>query len=180
MATKAHMEGQSHTVATWFGVFLFYLLIWNRVYIYRQTSTKRRAKSQNSNVYRLVLQLSMLNPLKQGVKLRVKMWLEQRRCSNYIWVINILLPTMVLILEVWRYEACGWPVCGNMLNNITALWTVIVRQYCHVMRYIKDISEHKRDVSYRSTVIAKPKFRFKCYISHCCGQLNNNGTPGKL
>ena len=38
-----------------------------------QTSDKKGTKSQNSNVSRLVLQLSLLNPLKPGVKSRMKM-----------------------------------------------------------------------------------------------------------
>ena len=40
---------------------------------YRKTSNIRRTKSQSSNVSRLVLQLYMLNPLKLGVKWRMKM-----------------------------------------------------------------------------------------------------------
>ena len=36
-------------------------------------------KSQNLNDSRLVLQLPLPNPLKPGVKSRMKMWLEQRR-----------------------------------------------------------------------------------------------------
>ena len=36
-------------------------------------------KSQHLNVTRFVLQLSLPNPLKPGVKSRMKMWLEQRR-----------------------------------------------------------------------------------------------------
>ena len=43
------------------------------VYIYPQASNVRHTKSQNSNVSHLILQLSMPNPLKPGVKLRMKM-----------------------------------------------------------------------------------------------------------
>ena len=46
---------------------------------YRQFSNIRRTQSQNINVSRLVLQLSLPNPLKPGVKLKTKMLLEQRR-----------------------------------------------------------------------------------------------------
>ena len=46
---------------------------------YREVSNIRRTKSQNLNASRLVLKLSLPNPLKPGVKLRMKMWLEQRR-----------------------------------------------------------------------------------------------------
>ena len=41
--------------------------------IYHQTSNISRIKSQNLNVSRLVLQLSLPNPLKPGVKSRMKM-----------------------------------------------------------------------------------------------------------
>ena len=46
---------------------------------YRQTSKMRHTKSQNLNVFSLVLQLSLYNILKPGVKSRIQMWLEQRR-----------------------------------------------------------------------------------------------------
>ena len=46
--------------------------------IHRQTSDGR-TKSKDLNVSRLVLQLSLPNPLKLGVKSRMKMCLEQRR-----------------------------------------------------------------------------------------------------
>ena len=41
--------------------------------IYRKTSSISRTKSQSLNVYCILLQLSSLNPLKPGVKLRMKM-----------------------------------------------------------------------------------------------------------
>ena len=41
--------------------------------IYRKVFNIRRTKSQNLNVSRLILQLSLPNPLKPGVKLRMKM-----------------------------------------------------------------------------------------------------------
>ena len=48
-------------------------------YSYQKTSSISRTKSQNLNASRLVLQLSLPNPLKPGVKSRMKMQLEQRR-----------------------------------------------------------------------------------------------------
>ena len=42
-------------------------------YDYRKTSGISRTKSQNFNVSCILLQLSSLNPLKPGVKLRMKM-----------------------------------------------------------------------------------------------------------
>ena len=44
---------------------------------YRQISNISHTNSQNLIVSRLVLQLSLPNPLKPGVKLRMKMLLEQ-------------------------------------------------------------------------------------------------------
>ena len=46
---------------------------------YRKTSCISRTKSQNLNVSHLLLQWSLPNLLKPGVKLRMKMLLEQRR-----------------------------------------------------------------------------------------------------
>ena len=40
---------------------------------YRKTSSTSRTKSQNLNVSCILVQLSSLNPLKPGVKLRMKM-----------------------------------------------------------------------------------------------------------
>ena len=40
---------------------------------YRKVSNIRRTKSQNLNASRLILLLSLPNPLKPGVKLRMKM-----------------------------------------------------------------------------------------------------------
>ena len=48
------------------------------VYVYHQSTNKGRPKFQNLNVSRLVLQLSLPNPMKPGVKSRVNMELEQR------------------------------------------------------------------------------------------------------
>ena len=42
-------------------------------YDYRKVSNIRRTKSQNLNACRLILYLSLPNPLKPGVKLRMKM-----------------------------------------------------------------------------------------------------------
>ena len=53
---------------------------------------KKTCDAKNLNVSRLVLELSLPNPLNPGVKSRMKMQLDQRRqnkrCSNYIRVIN--------------------------------------------------------------------------------------------
>ena len=52
--------------------------MWALVY-YRKTSNISRTKSQNLNDYRLVLQLALPNPLKPGLKSRMKIQSEQRR-----------------------------------------------------------------------------------------------------
>ena len=82
--------------------------------IYRKVSNIRRTKSQNINDSRLVLQLSLPNPLKLGVKSIIRLWRcgwssADWWCSNYIWVImNLLAYKVRLILEVWRYHLCWW------------------------------------------------------------------------
>ena len=57
---------------------------------YCQATNIKCTKSENLNVSRLILQLSLPIPLKPGVKSRMKCsWNStDRRCSNYIWVIN--------------------------------------------------------------------------------------------
>ena len=63
----------------------------SRYQIYCQTSKTGRTESQNLKVFRLVLQLSLPNPLKPGVKSRMKMQLEQRR-QAYIQYETCLPP----------------------------------------------------------------------------------------
>ena len=66
---------------------------------YCKTSNIRHTKSLNLNVCCLALQLFLLNPLKSGVKSRMKMQLEQLQL--HLSDPTILLPTKVqLILEV--------------------------------------------------------------------------------
>ena len=48
-------------------------LVWQKINTYRKTSRISRTNSQNLNVSCILLQLSSLNPLKPGVKLRMKM-----------------------------------------------------------------------------------------------------------
>ena len=48
-------------------------------YTYRKTSSISRTKSQSLKVSCILVQLSSRNPLKPDVKLRMKMYLEQRR-----------------------------------------------------------------------------------------------------
>ena len=51
-------------------IYLFYNM---PQWTYRKISNISRTKSQNLNVSRLVLQLSLPNPMKPGVKSRMKM-----------------------------------------------------------------------------------------------------------
>ena len=51
---------------------------WKSHLTYRKISNIRRTKYPNLNVSHLALQLSLPNPMKPGVKLRMKMSLEQR------------------------------------------------------------------------------------------------------
>ena len=85
---------------------------------YRQTCNTRRTFSQNLNVSRLALELSLSNPLNvlsRGWRCR---WSSSdRRCSNYIGVINNLLPTKVrLILKVSWYSPHDF-YCKKMGQN---------------------------------------------------------------
>ena len=73
---------------------------------YRKISTISRAKSPKWCVSGLVLQLSF--PIHWSQVLS-REWIcnwssADRRCSNYIWVTKIYLPTRVrLIFDFWRY-----------------------------------------------------------------------------
>ena len=62
---------------------------------------------QNFNVSGLILLLSLPNALKPGVKLRKKMWLEQRRQAMLQLHLNdqqVYCPLRCfLLLEVWLY-----------------------------------------------------------------------------
>ena len=49
------------------------IILYNEFENYRKTSSISRTKSQNLNVSNFVLQLSLLNQLKPGVKSRMKM-----------------------------------------------------------------------------------------------------------
>ena len=72
----------------------------------RKISNIRRTKFQNLNDSHFVLQSSVPNPLRPGVKSRMKMWLEQRRQAMlqlHLSDQQFNLPTKVrLILETWR------------------------------------------------------------------------------
>ena len=67
--TIVSTDGYSHSDSDTFVAKMYYI----RFHQYRKTSCISRTKSQNLKVSYLVLQLSLLNPLKPGVKSRMKM-----------------------------------------------------------------------------------------------------------
>ena len=80
---------------------------------YRQTANIRSTKSQNINVFRLVLQLSLPKPSKPVVQSRMKIWLNQRRqaiLQLHLRDHQFYCLLMWLILEVWRYGNTSPPV----------------------------------------------------------------------
>ena len=101
---------------------------------YRKTSSISRTKPQCINGSCVLAQLSSLNPLKPGVKLRTKM-----RCSNYIWVINNFIAykgatyirgfTVILIYcqiqPKEQYQMCE--LSHNHLHSIKNTWKSIQR-----------------------------------------------------
>ena len=83
-AIKKISESGQHRFMLLLAAQLFYSLSFTRsdgrsMDKYCKISNIRRTKSPNLNVSRLVVQLSLPNPMKPGVKLRMKMQLEQRR-----------------------------------------------------------------------------------------------------
>ena len=99
---------------------------------YRKTSSTSRTKSQSLNVSCILVQLFSLNPLKPGVKLRTKMYLEQRRQATSE-LSTIWLPTKVrLIEEVLRYTQrtkCTVCVCVFLRSLDYAHHSIIIRAY---------------------------------------------------
>ena len=71
------MKKSTHLLASLSGVLA--LKRARDTYMYSQTPNISHNKSRNLNVSCLALQMSLPNPFKLSVKLRMKMWLEQRR-----------------------------------------------------------------------------------------------------
>ena len=100
-------------------------------FTYCQTSNARGTTSHNLNVSGVVLQLSFSNPLKPGVKSRVKMLLEQRRQA---WP-KRLLPTKVPCirdLRVCIYHPSH--VCD--IWDIKAVWVNIITNDTKVTKWV--------------------------------------------
>ena len=81
---------------------------------YHQTSNISHTKSANLNFSRVVLQLSFTNPLKTGVKSKMKMWLGQRR------------EAMLQLLSVTFYEDL----------SVVIMFTLNADMYCVFCIYI--------------------------------------------
>ena len=69
--------------------------VWSIFFYYSQNYDIRRTKSQNVNVSRNVLQLSLPNLLKPS-----SLNSADRRCSNYIWVFNNFIAAYITGLTV--------------------------------------------------------------------------------
>ena len=66
------MDTNSHQLLTQLNVVARISNIIHKQTAYRQFSNIRRTQSPNINVSRLILQLSLPNPLKPGINLRMK------------------------------------------------------------------------------------------------------------
>ena len=95
--TETHRQGTPDRISgiwTWINHYIHYVLWEIYIYIlwiYHKTSNIWRTKSDDLNVSRLVLQLSLLYPLKPCVnrEWRCSWSSADRRCSSYIWgIIN--------------------------------------------------------------------------------------------
>ena len=93
-----------------------------------QTSNIRHTKSQNLDISHLVLQLSLPNPLKPGVKSIMKVQLRNsadRRYSNYIWMINNFTAWGVTYIRTLMLEA-------NIMQHIqVAIAIKQTKMWCH-------------------------------------------------
>ena len=79
---------------------------------YRKVSNIRRTKLPNLTASRLVLQLSLPNPMKPGVKSRMKMQLEQRRQAmlrlhlsdrQFYCLLRCAYIRDLTVVKLWRY-----------------------------------------------------------------------------
>ena len=124
---------------------------------YRQTSNTRRTDSQNLNVSRLALELSLSNPLNvlsRGWRCRWNS--SDRRCSNYIWVINNILPIKVrLILKVSWYSPHDF-YCTKTGQNFLPISPISITHYpifynwdcsCSICRESNDWRRHASPVA---------------------------------
>ena len=95
---------------------------------YRKTSSICRTKYQNLNVSCLALQLSLPNPLKPGVKLRMKMQLEQRRQAMLQLHLSYQQFYCLLRCDLhWR--SYGWHIHDGMIWKRFPHYRAFVKKY---------------------------------------------------
>ena len=113
----------------------------DRSVVYRQLSNIRRTQSQNINGSRLVLQLSLPNPLKPGVNLRMKMYISwssaDRQCSNYIWVINNFIRYYTVFVVCTHGSLLG---LKTQTMNSMVVRTIITVPWYHLYQYTQQHS----------------------------------------
>ena len=93
---------------------------------YLQFSNISLTQSHNINVSGLILQLSLPNPLKPGIswEWRCSWSSADRRCSNYIWVINNFIAYLVFYSSstlLWSHHQSVWMaihtrLCDSLLR----------------------------------------------------------------
>ena len=120
---------------------------------YRQVSNMRRTKSQNLNLSRLVLQLSLLTYWSHVLsrEWRFSWSIACRHCSNYIWVINnsiahkgasYIRDVMVVSLtpqSVWCKHAMYNDITYRELNNMDSI--LFLRYFWFYLYLISNFTE---------------------------------------
>ena len=143
-------ETQHHIYYVWYFIYMTGLVvnydISNAVLLerlYHKTSNIRHIKSPNFNVSRLVLQLSLPNPMKPRCQVENEDVVGAAPTGDAPTISEwstILLPTKVrLILETWRFttEPAIWPESDKWMLN---LWNVDMKSclmtLCHGNAYL--------------------------------------------
>ena len=101
--------------------------------IYRKTPSISRTKFENLNLSCILLQLSSLNPLKSGVKLRMKMWLEQRRQA--MLQLHLSYQQFYCLLRCGLYKrfyGSSWVYCLLVIwmNQLFCAFAIEILQSC--------------------------------------------------
>ena len=108
---------------------------------YCQTSNISHTKSQHLNVSRLILQLSLPNPLQPGVKSRMKMESEQRRQAMLqLHLSDQQFYCLLRCSLYWRFEGMY-----NLYDNfLMCLWK---RDNFSVLVQVESLLHELRDVT---------------------------------
>ena len=98
------------------GRYFLYLQKLHQTRNYRKTSNITHTRPQNLSIPRLVLQLSLPNPLKPSVKSRMTMSLEQRRQAmlqlhlsdqQFYWLLrSVYIRGLIIVLMVIKERNC--------------------------------------------------------------------------